>query len=180
MKEIKNPSPRNQKKLISKKKNDIIFIEKQKTKHLKTLKRRKIMKDVRTKREILEALVKVYGEKDVEVVDGITAADIVAYAEKTLEQLNRKNAYAADKAAEKKAAGDALRAAVQAVLTDEYQSTADILEQIEGEDLTAPKITARLTQLVKAGIAVKEQIKVGDRKLMGYKLAGGEEKAAGE
>ena len=140
------------------------------------------MKDVRTKREVLEALVKVYGENDAdaEVADGVTAADIVTYAEKTLEQLDKKNAYAADKAAEKKAAGDALRAAVQAVLTDEYQSTADILEQIEGEDLTAPKITARLTQLVKAGIAVKDQIKVGDRKLMGYKLAGGEEKAADE
>ena len=134
------------------------------------------MKNERTKREVLEALVEAYntvaGE---EVIAGVvTAADVVAYAEKTLEQLDKKNAYAADKAKEKKAAGDELRAAVQAVLTDKFQCTADILAQIEGEDLTAPKITARLTQLVKAGIAVKEQIKVGDRKVMGYKLAGDE------
>ena len=132
------------------------------------------MKDVRTKREVLEALVKVYADSE-DVVDGaVTAADVVAFAEKTLAQIDKKNAYAAGKAAEKKAAGDELKAAVQAVLTDEFQCTADILEQIEGEGLTAPKITARLTQLVKAGVAVKEQIKVGDRKVMGYKLAGDE------
>ena len=107
------------------------------------------MKNERTKREVLEALVNAYntvaGE---EVIAGeVTAADVIAYAEKTLEQLDKKNAYAAGKAKEKKAAGDELRAAVQAVLTDEFQCTADILDQIEGEDLTAPKITARLTQL---------------------------------
>lgn len=131
------------------------------------------MKDVRTKREILEALVKAYADEnaDAVVADEVTVADVVAYAKKTIEQLDKKNAYVAEKAAEKKAAGDELKAAVKAILTADYQSNADILDQIEGEDLTAPKVTARLTQLVKEGVAEKAQIKVGDRKVMGYRLA---------
>ena len=39
---------------------------------------------------------------------------------------------------------------------------------IDMEDITKSKVTARLAQLVRAGLAQKEQIKVGDRKVMGY------------
>ena len=38
-------------------------------------------------------------------------------------------------------------------------------------DITAAKVSARLTSLVKEGLAVKEEIKIENRKLMGYKLA---------
>ena len=37
--------------------------------------------------------------------------------------------------------------------------------------LTAAKVSARLTSLVKEGLAIKEEIKIENRKLMGYKLA---------
>lgn len=110
-------------------------------------------------------------------VIAITSEDVINYVDKTVEQLNAKAAKAKERAAEKRAEGDALRNAVQAVLTDAPQTIDDIAGQVEIEDVevTKAKVTARLTQLIKAGIAVKEQAKVGDRKVMTYKLAGSEE-----
>lgn len=134
-----------------------------------------------TKKDVLNAInILVAGEKDeaVLVEDSlVTVADVKAYVATTLAQLEKKAETAAAKAAAKKAAGDELRAAVEAVLTDELQTNAEILAQIEGEDLTPNKITARLTQLVKAGIATKEKIKVDGKEKMAYRLAGEAEDA---
>lgn len=68
---------------------------------------------------------------------------------------------------------DTLKADVAASLSDEYRITADIVEDllVDYPDVTSAKVTARLTALVKEGVAVKESIKVGSRKLMGYKIA---------
>ena len=55
--------------------------------------------------------------------------------------------------------GDALREAVQAVLTSEFQTIDEITEKVEGEEVTKAKVTARLTQLVKAEIAEKTDVK---------------------
>ena len=69
--------------------------------------------------------------------------------------------------------GDELREVVLSVLTDEFQSIDAITAQIEGEDVTKAKVTARLTQLVTAEKAVKDTIKGEDgRKTVHYKLAG--------
>ena len=129
-----------------------------------------------TKKDVLNAInTLVAGENEdaVLVEDSlVTVADVKAYVATTLAQLDKKAASAAAKSAAKKAAGDELRAAVEAVLTDELQTNADILAKIEGEDLTPNKITARLTQLVNAGVAVKEKIKVDGKEKMAYKLAG--------
>lgn len=132
-----------------------------------------------TKRMVLEALVAAY-EENLDTVVGtvigaeenieITGADVVDYAELTIEQMDKKADGAKKRAAEKKAEGDELKAAVASVLTNELQTIADITAQIEGEDVTASKITARLTQLVKAGVAYKEKVKVGTRTVMGYAI----------
>ena len=110
-------------------------------------------------------------------VVAITSEDVINYVDKTVEQLNAKAAKAKERAAEKRAEGDVLRNAVQAVLTDTPQTIDDIAGQVEVEnvEITKAKVTARLTQLIKAGIATKEQAKVGDRKVMTYKLVGSEE-----
>lgn len=126
-----------------------------------------------TKAQVLNAIKALVAE-DTQVKVGdvtVTAADIESYVDVTLKQLAAKAEKAKETAAKKRAEGDALRDAVEAVLTDEFQTTADIFAQIEGEDLTSAKVSARLTQLVKAGAAVKEQVKTGDRKLMAYKRA---------
>lgn len=107
----------------------------------------------------------------VEASDAEQKDEIVAFIDHEVELLNAKAEKAAERAASKKAEGDELRATVQSVLTDELQTIDKIVEQIEGEDITKAKITARLTQLVKAEAAVKDMVKTADgRKVTAYKL----------
>ena len=96
--------------------------------------------------------------------------DIVEFCDRKIGQIVAKAEKAKEKNAEKKAAGDELREAVAAVLTNEPQLAEDILGQLEGEDLTVAKVRARLTQLVNLGLASKAEVKVGDKKRMAYTL----------
>ena len=132
-----------------------------------------------TKRAMFEALVAHANECEMDVVVGditITAEDFVAFATKEIEALDKKAAKAKERAATKRSEGDALTEAVLAVLTDEFQSAADVMTALgEMEDVTAAKVSYRLNALAKDGKAVKEDIKVDrDGKkavLKGYKLA---------
>lgn len=111
----------------------------------------------------------------VEVLEAAGHSDLAEVILHEIELLDNKAAKAKATAAKKKVEGDALRDAVQAVLTDELQTIADVTAQIEGEDVSASKVQYRLNALVNAEIAVKEQVTVGEgeskRKLMAYKLA---------
>lgn len=99
-------------------------------------------------------------------------AEMIEFIDKQLEYLDGKKKAAAERAAKKRAEGDALRDAVEQVLTTELQSIDQITAQIEGEDVTKAKVTARLTQLVKAELAQKDMIKEeSGRKVTAYKLA---------
>ena len=118
-----------------------------------------------TKKDYYGMIREIVVESDIENKD-----ELVAFVDKQVEAIDTKAAKAKEKAAEKKADGDALRAQVEGLLTNEYQTAEDILAQAQGADLTKGKITARLTQLIKAGVAEKETIKVEDRKVMGYRL----------
>ena len=73
-----------------------------------------------------------------------------------------------------KAIGDDLRNAIEAVLTSERQTADKITEIIQEqdafEDVTKAKVVARLSQLVRAEKAIKEEVKVGSRRLMGYAI----------
>lgn len=127
-----------------------------------------------TKAMVLNSLKGVYaGYADEDVVGDVTAADVKAYIDKAIEQLEKKAATAKAKAAEKKAEGDELRTAVLEALTNEFATREEIFAKIEGEDITVAKVGARLTQLVNAGDAVKDTIKVEDSKSkkVVYKLA---------
>ena len=53
----------------------------------------------------------------------------------------------------------------------EFRTIHDIVSDFNDSDITAAKVSARLTSLVKEGLAIKEEIKIENRKLMGYKLA---------
>lgn len=85
--------------------------------------------------------------------------ELIKFIDKQIEAIETKAEKAKEKAAEKKANGDELREVVQSVLTDEYQTIDSIVSQIEGEDITKAKITARLTSLVKAGLATKSDLR---------------------
>ena len=113
----------------------------------------------------------------VNVLEEIGREDLAKVIKHEIELLDNKAAKAKATAAKKKTEGDALRDAVQAVLTDELQTIKEITEKVEfeGFDGSQAKVQYRLNALVNAGIAVKEQVTVGEgeskRKLMSYKLA---------
>ena len=83
--------------------------------------------------------------------------DIEEFCEVQIEQLNRKAEKAKERKADKAAKGDALKDAIAAVLTEDLQTAADIV--------------ARLTKLVKEGVAGKMQVKVDKKRVMAYALA---------
>ena len=122
-----------------------------------------------TKKQVFEALIEVVTGMD--KVGSIDAETVITTLETAVAQIDAKAAKAKEKAAEKKTAGDALRAEIEALLTDEFQTADAITEQVTAEDATKSKVVSRLSQLVAAGVAVKEQVKVDDRKLMAYKVA---------
>ena len=120
-----------------------------------------------TKKDYYNELKEIIANANVE-----NGEDLVAFCDKQIAQIDAKAEKNKERAAEKRAEGDELRAVVKSVLTGEYQTADDITAQIEGEDITKSKIIARLTQLVKAGDAVKEEAKGEDgKKKMTYKLA---------
>lgn len=108
----------------------------------------------------------------VEVLVEAGHEDLAKVIEHEIELLDNKAAKAKATAAKKKVEGDALRDAVQAVLTDELATIAEVTAKVEGEDVTQAKVQFRLNALCNAGIARKEQVTVGEgeakRKLMAY------------
>ena len=120
-----------------------------------------------TKKDYYEML-----KTTVEGIEVENKEDLLTFINRELELIENKSVKAKERAAEKKAEGDELRAAVKAILTTENQTIDEIFGQIEGEDLTRAKIVARLTQLVKTGEAKKEEVKSEDgKRIMVYALA---------
>ena len=135
------------------------------------------MADVKkiTKAEYFGMIKDVVAGSDVE-----NAQELMDFIDKQVALITSKAEKAKARAAKQKAEGDELRDAVQAVLTGELQVIDEIVAQVDFEDVTKAKVTARLTQLVNAGIAVKEQQKVDSRKVMAYKLADTDEVEAAD
>lgn len=127
-----------------------------------------------TKRSVYEALLKMVTETG--TLD-ITEDELKTFCENEIALLDKKAEKAKERAATKRAEGDALTDAVRGALTGEFESIADIAARIEGEDVTVAKVQYRLGQLAKNGEAVKEQITIPGsegqkaRKVMAYKLA---------
>ena len=111
-----------------------------------------------TKKDYYTMLKEIVEEsKDIETE--ISKEELLEFIDKQVASINAKAEKAKEKAAEKKANGDELREVVQSILTEEYQTIDSIVSQIDGEEITKAKITARLTSLVKAGLATKSDVK---------------------
>ena len=124
----------------------------------------------RERYESIKALVEAVG-----AVEGIDTDGIVAFCDKEIATLDTRAEQAKERAAEKRAEGDELQAAVLAALTDEPASRQEVTDRIEGEDVTLAKVGYRLTALVKQGLAVKEEIAVTgedgkSKKVAAYRL----------
>ena len=125
----------------------------------------------RERYESIKALVEAVG-----AVEGIDTDGIVAFCDKEIATLDTRAEKAKERAAEKRAEGDELQAAVLAALTDEPASRQEVTDRIEGEDVTLAKVGYRPTALVTQGLAVKEEIAVTgedgkSKKVAAYRLA---------
>lgn len=101
------------------------------------------------------------------------AADLTEFLDKELDKLARKAEKSRERAHEKRVAGDALRAKIEAVLTADYVTAEAVLEKIEDEpELTKAKVVSRLGALVRANVATKELLKdeASGKKVMHYAL----------
>lgn len=112
----------------------------------------------------------------------IDPVDIIAFCENEIAMLDKKAEKAKERAAAKKADGDALTDAVKAALTNEFAITADITMKVAealGDDaeVTVHRVQYRLTQLAKAGEAEVTDMKIEAtetskaRTLKAYRLA---------
>lgn len=110
---------------------------------------------------IIETLIPAGHEYETELKDFIA---------KQVKMLDAKAEKARARAAIRKADGDELRATVEAALTDEWQTIADIMAMIDDETVTRAMVSARLGALVKAGVADKEKQSIGGKRTMHYKL----------
>lgn len=133
-----------------------------------------------TKKNIYDALINFANSGAMECTIGeekhtITSEELLNFATNEKAQLEKKNVAARKRVADK-AAADELLNAVASVLTDEFQTIAEVTDCIEGADVTTAKIQYRLNSLVKAGEAEKQELKVtgadGKRRIvMGYRLS---------
>lgn len=133
-----------------------------------------------TKKNIYDALINFANSGAMECTIGeekhtITSEELFNFATNEKAQLEKKNVAARKRAADK-AAADELLNTVASVLTDEFQTIAEVTDCIEGADVTTAKIQYRLNSLVKAGEAEKQEMKVAGadgkkRIVMGYRLS---------
>lgn len=97
---------------------------------------------------------------------------LIEFIDASIVQLDNKAAKAKERAAAKKIAGDDLRERIADVLTSEPKSLDDIVAELDEEGLTRAKVTARMSQLVELGRAVKELGKNAEgKKTTFYKIA---------
>lgn len=121
-----------------------------------------------TDRAIYEAIAN-------ETWDSIEAETLKTWAEKKIAQLDHKAAKARETAAAKRAAGDELTDEILNVVSQEFQTIADIAANIDGEDVTVSKIAYRLNAAAKEGKLEKGEVVIeGDgkkRRVVAYKKA---------
>lgn len=124
-----------------------------------------------TKRDYYEMLKEIVYPTNADCEMTVEQGELIEFLDKQISLIDSKAEKAKARNAEKKANGDELREVVQGVLTDEFQTIDAIVAQIEGEEVTKAKVTARLTALVNNGIAEKTDVKDDEgRKLKAYKL----------
>lgn len=112
-----------------------------------------------TKREVFAAVI-ASAQNETLTIEGMTTEEVVAFFENEIGNLDKRAERSRATAAKKREAGDALMESVKAALTDDFQTIADVAAQIEGEEVTASKVTYRLNALAKEGFAEKADVQI--------------------
>lgn len=112
-----------------------------------------------TKREVYAAVIAGVQAGTV-AVEGMETEEVVAFFENEITNLDKRAERSRATAAKKREAGDLLMEAVKGALTEDFQTIADIAAMIEGEEVTASKVTYRLNVLAKEGYAEKADVQI--------------------
>ena len=110
-------------------------------------------------------------------VDREDQDDLLEFIDNEVAILEKRKVAAADRAAKKKAESDALTDEIFALIGENPITVDEIVVALDNEDVTRNKVTARLGKLVKAGLIIKETVKVEGNKRMAYRLADGNAEA---
>lgn len=105
------------------------------------------------------------------VEDQAQQDELIEFIDKQIETLEKRKVAAAERAEKKKAESDAMTDAILAQIGNELITVDEIVIALDSEEVTRNKVTARLGKLVKAGMIVKEAVKVEGNKKMAYRLA---------
>ena len=120
-----------------------------------------------TKAQKYQSLISVLVTNDVQ--SDLPVSELIEFLEHELELVTRKRAKAADKKVE-----DTMKDAILALLSTEPQPCNNYVAALteQGfEDVSAAKVTARLSALVREEVAVKQPMKSGKSTLQHYTLA---------
>lgn len=111
----------------------------------------------------------------------MTEAQFIEFCKEQIADLDKKATKAKERAAAKKAERDALYNVVASVMTDEFQTVANVFEQVaplvteDMGEVSTQKIISRISKMVEAGEVEKTQVTVETegkkRKCMAYRLA---------
>lgn len=114
-----------------------------------------------------------YEEMKAFLIDNGGAQEWIDLCDAEINAIANKAAKAKVRAAEKKAEGDELRAAILGVLTDEPQTPEAIVALLieDFDDITRAKVISRVGALIKNGQAARVQVDVDGRKSTAYTLA---------
>ena len=108
-----------------------------------------------------------------EKIKGIVAenADLVAFVEKEIEKIDNRNEKAKAKRVAK--AGNIADAIAKAVIEalENAGRAITLAELVAATEYPAGKVVYYIRPLIAEGVIVKEKAKVGDRKIMTYKVA---------
>lgn len=113
-----------------------------------------------TKREKYNMLAEILGLAADNGIEGYDFDMLTEFVNKEVAMLDKKAAKARENAAAKHAETDELCDVIESLLTDEPQTREDIMAQIEGDDISANKISYRLTKLFSLGKAKRIEVLV--------------------
>lgn len=152
-----------------------IINKKKKSKNQRRKKEKMLMLNKKiTKKMVLEAMNVAVRTTEIDFGTDVAKEDVLSYISNAICQIDSKAEKAKERQEKTKKAGDELRAMVKSVLSTSFMTGNDIFEAVSAnydvEELTKPKVTARLSQLVKLGEVKKETAKIDGKRLMTYAL----------
>lgn len=115
------------------------------------------MADKKTKKELFTELKEIVSAAQLDEDKEIMYLDFI---DRQIASIDKRAETAKARAEEKKVASDALTDAIYDLITDEPKTVEDIVGEIDDEEVTRNKVTARLGKLVKSGLVKKETVKI--------------------